>query len=55
MRQLMHLDLRENQLTSLPESIRELHSLEKLDARWNGLLEMPWLKELRERGCVVYT
>jgi len=50
-----YIDLRENQLTSLPDSIRELHSLEKLDARWNGLPETPWLEELRQRGCVVYT
>jgi hypothetical protein len=34
--------------------LAELPRLEKLDLRWNKLVEPPaWLDSLRERGCVV--
>ena len=49
------LDLRSNQLDALPESLRAL-PLTKLDLRWNPLRDRPpWLAELVDRGCLVYT
>jgi len=52
---LRTLDLRSNQLDALPESLRAL-PLAKLDLRWNPLRDRPpWLGELAQRGCLVYT
>ena len=49
------LDLRANQLWSLPESVRRLHQLEKLDLRWNKFDIYPaWLEELQQRGCIIH-
>jgi Leucine-rich repeat (LRR) protein len=53
--ELRTLDLRGNQLDELPESLRAL-PLTKLDLRWNPLRDRPaWLRELADRGCLVYT
>jgi len=33
-----------------------LVSLEKLDLRWNKFESLPaWIKEIEERGCIVYS
>jgi Leucine-rich repeat (LRR) protein len=51
MRELRTLDLRANRLTSIPDWIVELPRLEKLDLRWNEVLEVP--SALHDRGCFV--
>jgi hypothetical protein len=48
------MDLRANAFTSLPESLADLPSLQKLDLRWTSMAETPaWLPRLEARGCVV--
>jgi Leucine-rich repeat (LRR) protein len=55
LKQLRFLDLRANRLSALPESLAELHRLEKLDLRWNQFQTVPfWIDTLKDRGCIVY-
>jgi Leucine-rich repeat (LRR) protein len=50
----MYIDLRNNQLTTLPESICKLPNLEKLDLRWNHQMQRPnWIRYLEEKGCII--
>ena len=54
MRRLQHLDLRENQLASLPAWLGEL-PLVKLDLRWNGLRrDEATVRALEANGVLVY-
>ncbi len=49
------LDLDEQQLTLLPESIGRMADLEKLDLRWNDVGPLPdWLQRRAQDGCTVY-
>lgn len=61
------LDMEENQLKEIPQSLHkcqrlrrlnmrhEIAGLERLDLRWNHQLNIPkWLGELEERGCIIY-
>jgi hypothetical protein len=55
MRELRQIDLRENPVIHLPESVLALPRLEKLDLRWVATLEPPsWLGSLEAKGCAVY-
>jgi hypothetical protein len=55
MAELRQIDLRGNPVTALPDSLRELPRLEKLDLRWVTSLEPPsWFAELEARGCAIY-
>jgi hypothetical protein len=43
------------ELTSVPEPIRDLPSLEKRDLRWNDVGPPPdWLRRRAQDGCTVY-
>jgi hypothetical protein len=54
-RELRQIDLRENPVVHLPESLLALPGLEKLDLRWVTTLEPPgWLSNLEAKGCAVY-
>lgn len=52
---LIELDLRSNQLRTLPKSLLELENLQRLDLRWNHELVIPsWIADLGRKGCIVY-
>ena len=54
MRSLRRLDLRENQLQSLPRA-RHIPKLERLDLRLNPTLTLPtWIGALEDAGCSVW-
>jgi hypothetical protein len=41
-------------MEAINPAVAELPRLEKLDLRWNNLIDPPaWLERLRARGCVV--
>ncbi|NHB95242.1 hypothetical protein [Photorhabdus stackebrandtii] len=53
--ELTTLDLRANNLSTLPDSFIDLHNLKKLDLRWNSFSEVPYgVFILMERGCLVH-
>jgi hypothetical protein len=53
--ELHEQDLRSNKLTAVPEVIRGLEGLEKLDLRWNQVGPLPdWLRRREQDGCTVY-
>ncbi|MCB1113289.1 MAG: hypothetical protein KDK62_00855 [Chlamydiia bacterium] len=55
LKNLKYLDLRENELETLPDSLIELPHLEKVDARLNPrFFPPPWFDTLKSRGCLVY-
>ena len=53
---LRFLDLRANALSTVPDWLAQLPSLENLDLRWNRLTALPAaFRRLEERGCLIYT
>jgi hypothetical protein len=53
--ELRLLDLRENPIEMLPESLLQMPRLEKIDLRWVHTLQaLPWLDRLEDRGCLIY-
>jgi Leucine-rich repeat (LRR) protein len=51
--ELRQIDLRENPIEMLPDSILEMPRLEKLDLRWvNTLRELPWLDALEDTAVL---
>ena len=53
--ELRQIDLRGNPLTELPEALRALPRIEKLDLRWITTLILPaWSADLEARGCMIY-
>lgn len=52
---LRHLDLRGNQIASLPPALAEAPQLDKLDLRWNPLRgDLPVIRRLQDGGCLVH-
>jgi len=54
-RMSVELDLSNQGLTLLPDSIGEQSYLEKMDLRWNKISPLPpRLERLERRGCIVF-
>lgn len=55
MSSIQYIDLRANQLSTLPESMINLTQLTKLDLRWNNFTTKPSIiNKLRDNGCIVF-
>lgn len=52
---IQYIDLRANQLSTLPESMINLTQLTKRDLRWNNFTTEPSIiNKLRDNRCIVF-